>query len=199
MCGGGGDAQAAAERTERERQGRISANVSNINSAYAGRDPQYQDFVGALREKYNTDLGRQQTDAARQLKFSLAGSGLTGGSQAIAEGRNLSRTAAQGSVDAEQRAQENLAKLKSSDQQSRLGLISLAQTGNDIGNAATQTAEALRSNIEGARAGGLTQGLGDVFGSSLDAVKKRRQAQENRRQFETAYSAPFSRGSTPGG
>jgi DTW domain-containing protein YfiP len=92
--------------------------------------------------------------------------------------------------------------LQSADEQSRLQMISLAQSGADIGNAATQTANALRANLSAAQNTGLANGLGDVFGATAQAYKAQQDAQARRRglQDATLYANPFSRstGSTGG-
>ena len=164
MCGGGGNATAAAQQQEQQRQAEISANVNSINSAFGNRQPQYNQYLQATRNLYNTELGRQQQIASRNLKFALARNGQTGGSVAADQGNELGREMAQGSIQAEQKAQGGLAQLENQDQAERLQMISLAQSGADIGNAATQTADALRANLGSAMAGSTANSLGDVFG-----------------------------------
>lgn len=187
----------AAARAEAERQATISANVGRINSAYAGRENQYADFIDALRKTYGTELTRQQTDASRQLKFGLARGGLTGGSQAVFAGQNLAREANQGTLTAESKAQGALADLRAKDEQSRLSMISLAQSGADIGDAATQTANALRANIGAAQSSNLASGLGEVFGGTAATYKAMQEAAALRRGLKSSelYASPFTRGS----
>lgn len=196
MCGGGDDAAKEAQKAENERQARISGNVTDINAAFRGREPQYADFTNALRENYNSELNRQRTNATRQSKFSLARSGLTGGSAAIDTGRTLNREAQQGVLQAEREVQGKAAQLRGQDETSRLSMISLAQSGSDIGNAASQTANALRANIEGARNTNVAEGLGDVFGGTADIYRKQQEAAARRRGLKDAnvYANPFTRG-----
>lgn len=201
MCGSSNRAARAAEQAERERQARVSANVESINRAFAGREGQYADFLDALRSYYTSDLNRQQQDASRQLKFALARSGLTGGSQAAYAGKELAREANRGAITAEQRAQNALASLRAQDEQSRLAMISLAQSGQNIGDAATQTANALRANINAAQSEGLASGLGDVFGNTAATYKAMKEAAALRRGLKDSeiYASPFTRGSGAGG
>lgn len=198
MClsGGSDKAARAAEQAERERQARIAQNVARINAAYAGRERQYADFLDALRAHYTTDLNRQQAEAARQLKFALARGGLTGGSQAVFAGEELAREANRGAITAEQKAQGALSNLRASDEASRLSMISLAQSGQNIGDAATQTANALRANIGTAQSEGLASGLGDVFGGTAATYKAMKEAAALRRGLKDSevYASPFSRG-----
>lgn len=201
MCGSSNRAARAAEQAERERQARVGANVESINRAFAGREGQYADFLDALRSYYTSDLNRQQQDASRQLKFALARSGLTGGSQAAYAGKELAREANRGAITAEQRAQNALASLRAQDEQSRLAMISLAQSGQNIGDAATQTANALRANINAAQSEGLASGLGDVFGNTAATYKAMKEAAALRRGLKDSeiYASPFTRGSGAGG
>jgi hypothetical protein len=194
MCFGGGNSAAkAAQEAEAQRQAGISANVAQINQAFKGRGSQYGDLGAALRQQYGTDLARQQALAARKTRFSLARGGLTGGSAAIDAGRLLNREAAQGTLQAEAKARGGVADLQAQDEAARLRMISLAQSGGDIGNAAMQTASALRANAESARSTGLATGLGDVFGATAATYKAQQDAAERRRGLMDAsiYGKPF--------
>lgn len=188
-------AQKAAERSEAARSARVSSNVSRINSAFAGRESQYADFVNALREQANTQLGRLRTDAARNTKFALARGGLTGGSAAVDAGGVLKREGDEAALGAEREVQSRLGSLRSADEASRLQMISLAQSGGDVGNAAQQTASALRANILGAQSNNLVQGLGDVFGQTAANYRAQQEAAARRRGLKEAeiYAAPGRR------
>lgn len=181
MCGGGGNAAAAAAQQEAQRQSAISSNVNQIDQSFANRAPQYQQYLNATRGLYNTELGRQQGIASRNLKFGLARQGLTGSSVAADQGDELGREMAQGSIQAEQKAQSGLAGLQSQDNAERLQLISLAQSGADVGNVATQSADAQRANLGTAMAGSTAAGLGDVFGGISQDVNNYNNAAAARR------------------
>lgn len=189
------DAAKGAAATEAARQARISGNVADINSAFANRQPQYDALGNALRERYNTDLTRQRENATRQTKFSLARGGLTGGSAAIDAGRTLAREGQQGAIAAEQKARSGVADLQGKDEQARTQLISLAQSGNDIGNGAAQTASLLNANLQGADSNALVNGLGDVFGNTAATYKAQQDADARRRGLSDAstYAKAFSR------
>ena len=198
MCFGGGSDKAVkqAEEQERRRQATIAENVGRINSAFSGRQTQYDALGAALRAQLQTDLGRKTQDMARQNKFSLARSGLTGGSAAIDAGKVLSREAQDATVAGERQVRGAVAGLQSQDEAARTNLISLAQSGGNIGNAAQQTASMLRANIGTAANQNLADNLGDVFGETGAAIKARRDANERRRGLNdaTAYANAFSRG-----
>jgi hypothetical protein len=66
--------------------------------------------------------------------------------------------------------------LTATDEATRQQMIALAQSGGDIGNAATQTANSLRANIGNAQATNIPAGLGDVFGGTAQAVSQAQNA-----------------------
>lgn len=198
MCfGGGNKAAAAAERQEAERQARISGTVKDINSAFAGRDGQYAAAADAVRQNLTKQLTRQKTDTARNLKFSLARSGLTGGSVAVDSGRDLADEFSRATLGVEQKALGAGADLRARDEASRLQMISLAQSGNDVGNAAAQTASMLQANAGAARAQNAVDTLGDAFGGSASTYKKMQEAAAMRRGIRDAD--PYAAISRTGG
>lgn len=192
MCAGGGNKAAReAKAAEDARQGRITRNVSSIESAYAGREPQYADFVKALRGQYGRDLGVQQANAGRKLKFSLAARGQTGGSVARDEGATFQREANDATLSAERAAEKAGADLRSSDEQSKQNLISLAQSGNSVGNVARQSAESMKASLDSARAAAAPQNLGDLFTNTLNTYQTAQQARAYRRGLGSLYPAPL--------
>lgn len=184
----------SAKQLEAERIARISSNVADINSAFDGRESQYADLGGALRERFGAQLAEQRKDATRNTKFSLARSGLTGGSAAVDAGRVLARENQEGVLGAERRAQAGVAGLRAEDENSRSRLISLAQSGNDIGNAGAQSAAMLKANLGGAQNG--LNDLGEVFGRTAAGYRAQKDAAERRRGMNeaTTYARAFSRG-----
>lgn len=193
------DAAAAEKRaaaTEAERQGRITTNVNNINTAFSGREPQYQQLGDALRKRLNDQLALQRGQATRQAKFGLARAGLTGGSQAVSTAKTLQREGEEGVLNAERAASKGVANLRSADEQQRTQLVSLAQSGNDIGNAGAMASSALRANLEGAQSDNLINSLGEVFANTAATNKAMLDAAARRRGLKEAqvYAPAFSRG-----
>ena len=196
MCGGGNtDASDAAQAREDERQAEIGRSTSAIDAAFGNRGAQQQEFVNSLREFLTGDVRRQQKVAGRRSKFGLARSGLTGGSQAVDQGRTLAEEFTEGLMKAERGAQSGLANLKGQDEQARLQLLSLAQTGLKSGTAAARASEAIRSNLAGATATGLQSDIGDVFGKTANLFRAQEEAAERRRGVKEAevFADPFSR------
>src|ERR1700690_2298496 len=129
MCyGSSNNPTQQAQQQQEQQQQNINSNVTAINNAFQGRQSQYNDYLGALNKSYQTQLGTQQADASRGLKFSLARNGQTGGSVAADQGGELQKEMAQGQITADQQAQGKLAGLESSDSAEKQQLISLAQS-----------------------------------------------------------------------
>lgn len=196
MCMPSGDGAAKrAEKAEAARQSQISSNVKGINQAFAGREPQYAQFSDALRNRLNTQFNQQRQVATRQNKFALAKQGLVGGSAAVDAGKRLTREGQEGALQVERTAQGAAADLRSKDEAARQQLISLAQSGTDIGNPGQQAASMLRANIAGAQSQDLVNKLGDVFGGTAQAYRTAQDAKERRRGLDTAtlYTRAFTR------
>ncbi len=185
-----------AKAAEAERMARITRNVNAVNSAFAGRAPQYAEYGKALRTQLTGDLAKQRETATRNTKFGLARAGLTGGSAAKDAAATLDRENQEGVINAERVARKGVADLQGQDEDTRMRLISLAQSGNDIGNAAQNTASMLRANLAGASATNRVQDLGEVFGQSAAAYRASTDAAARRRGLKDAqlYAGSFSRG-----
>lgn len=195
MCfGGANSATQQAQQQQATQQANVDRSVSGINSAFAGRNEQYSQYLGALQKSYQTQLNLQQTQASRQLKFALARGGQTGSSLAADQGGELQREMGQGTVTAEEQAQAKVAGLESSDQAERQQMISLAQSGANIGNAAQQTATALKANLDNAQSDLAPNTLGQVFGGVTNSVNSMNTGYQTRLGLRAAqaYANPFS-------
>jgi hypothetical protein len=195
MCGGGGDASKAAEQAEFKRRKQVAGATSAIDKAFAGRGGQLDDFVSALREQFGAEAGRQKKDADRNLKFSLARGGLTGGSAAADTGTKLGQEFQEGILKGERLSQSALSDLKSADEASRARLVGLAQGGASISGSAQNAANALRTNIGKAKSAGALDSLGDIFGDTRSLFVEQQEAAERRRGLRESevFAAPFSR------
>ncbi len=177
-----------------QQQDAINQSVQGINAAFANRQAQYSNYLGAINTSYQTQLAQQQASASRQLKFSLARGGLTGSSVAANQGGELQREMGQGQVTAQEQAQAKLAALQSSDQATKNQAISLAESGASTGNAAQQTATQLSANLQNAQQNLGPNTLGSVFGgltNTYTAMNNAAQARLGLRAAQ-AYTNPFS-------
>lgn len=188
-----GRAQRAAEQAEKDRQARIANTTKQINSAYdaPGRQAQYDDFLAAVRQNYTDDATRQKADVDRAQKFSLARSGLTGGSAAVDAKRTTGEEFQRGILQAEDRAQGALGDLKMADEASRLQLIQMAQSGLDASTAASRANAAISAGAQTAMSDAKAKGLGDVFGSTIKTIGAQQEAAAQRRGQTSAVGSLY--------
>ena len=189
-------AQAAAAAAEAARQGRITGNVKEINSVFDAREPQYAKLSDAIRARLGEGVQLQQQNAARQSKFALARGGLIGGSAQRDASETLNREARDATLAVEREAQKGAAGLRAQDEDARSRMIALAQSGNDIGNPAQQTASLLKANLGTAQNATNVANLGDLFGNTAATTRAQADAAARRRGLTEAqtYAKPFSRG-----
>ncbi|MDC7800294.1 hypothetical protein PQS91_10585 [Stenotrophomonas geniculata] len=197
----GESAADVAARLEMERQERIRESQGRINQVFDNprRARDIADFVSATRTKLMDDLNRQNTDAARELKFSLARGGLSGGSVNLDQNRRLADEYNRGLINVEGRAQGAGAQLEAADQDARARLIQLATSGLDATTAASQAAAGLRSNFENARSQAFGEQLGDQFATIGGFVKNRREEAARRQANRDANFNIYGGGAAYGG
>ena len=199
MCGGRDDATKAATTAEDARKKQVADATGAIERAFGGtqRQSQLDDFIKALRGEFTTEAGRQKKIADRRAKFSLARSGLTGGSAAADTKTDIGRQFQTGLIESERLSQSSLADLIAADQASKRQLTALAQGGGSVASAAANSAAALRSNIAGARSSSSVASLGDIFASTAAVSSAAEEAAQRRRGLRESqvFADPFSRGS----
>jgi hypothetical protein len=186
-------AQGAAQRAEQTRQRQITRTTGQINAAYdaPGRQKQYDDFLNAVRQNYTEDATRQKGIADRGLKFSMARSGLSGGSADVDARRTSGEEFQRGILQAEDRAQGALGDLRSADEQSRLQLIQMAQSGLDATTAAQRSQAAISAGAQTAMAKSKADGLGDIFGQTAKTYDAQQVAAAQRRGQTAAVGSLY--------
>ena len=197
MCGGGSDkASREAQRQEEARKRQVAQATAAIDRAFAGRSGQLDDFANALREDFRAEAGKQKKVADRRLKFAMARGGLTGGSAAADAGRVLAEDFQKGLLRGERGVQQSLSDLAAADEATRQNLVSLAQGGASVASSARAAANAMRSNIAGARSTGLASDIGDIFSDTRGLFVRAEEAAARRRglQESEVFADPFSRG-----
>lgn len=200
MSGGNDSAQKEAQRAEQQRQAQIARTSQSIEAIFSdpSRQAQYDDVYNATRDLGMADLDRQKAQADRSTTFALARSGLTGGSRATDVGTQLGQDYINGLLTVDQKAQAAKSDFMNADQTTKNNLLSLAQAGLDITTANQNAASALQSNLEGARATGLVNGIGEVFGTAADIAKasedERLRRQAAQQYGQTSYSPFWSMG-----
>jgi hypothetical protein len=197
MMGGGGAQrqQRAAEQAESQRRAQIAQTQQQVQAIYdtPERRRQYDELTGATRDFLTTDLDRKNRQTQRQAKFALARGGLSGGSADVDTNRAISEDYLRGALEVERRAQGAGAGLRQADQQAKLNLFGLAQSGVDATTLARQAGQGMQADIASQRASALQQGVGDVFGQFGDIYKESRQA-KIRREQDKQIGGTFAQG-----
>lgn len=202
--GGGSDAGKEANRIEQERQARIASTINSINHVFDNpqRSAEIADYGAAMREFYGDDLDRQKAENDRELRFALARGGLTGGSTQVDQQRRFGEQYARGVLEVQRKSAGAMAELEAADQDARARLIGLANQGLDATTGASQAASAMRSALEANKATAMTQGLGEVFGTSkrfyedskAAAVRRRSERDASLGIYGTAPQSGFNYG-----
>lgn len=203
--GGSNNAQKQADANEAERQRKIKESETSINAIFDSPDRQAQyDKLGSdTSQFFQNDLDKQNTIAARNLKFALGRSGNAGGSLQIGEGKQLGEDYLKGTIEATRRGNAASAGLRSSDEQTRQALIAAAMGGLDATTASQQASSALRSNAESANADATSNSFANMFGdlsqvynTSLDSKAAR---QSTKYGFGPLYQPLYGAAPTPQG
>lgn len=201
--GSGGSSKATnkANQAEGLRQSNINRSVQQINQIYGSpqREADINDFLSASRSFYRQNLDRQKATADRSLKFAMARNGQTGGSVSVDANRQLGEDFQRGVLSADRLAQGAANDLRNADEQSRMNLISLAQSGADTTAGGSRAAESLRANLAGANSQLSADALGDVFSGVGTIAKTSRDQAETRRANRDFYSLFYSPGFGYGG
>ena len=194
---GGGSNKAAKEAAAQEerRQAEIKASQARLEGIFSSpeRNQQIEDFIASQRGLLQSDLNREKGDQDRQLKFSLARSGLSGGSTDIDQNQELSELYLRGVAEAERRAQNSGAELRSQDQQSKQQLFSQVLGGADMTTASQNAAQMMRTNASLAGQDATFGAFDSLFKDFSGIHKNSREAAGERRatrdmNFGTLFS-----------
>lgn len=200
---GGGSQKAAkqANAAEQQRQANIASSTAKVNDIFndPARTGQYDQLASDTTKFYRDDLDKQQADATRNTKFSLARSGQIGGSLQADQNAKLGEDYLHGVVKASRLGQQAGANLQASDETSRANLIAMAQNGLDATTASSNAASALRSNLESGQAGATVGQLGDAFSDFANVYKQSQDAAALRSGQKYAYNTLYTPGFGYGG
>lgn len=185
-----------AQAAEDARMAAIRGTQQQVNAVFDSpeRQADIQQFVADLRGLNMADLDKNKMLADRSLKFALARNGQIGGSTQIDRQERLGEDYQKGVLNVDRAALGAGASLQAADQDARARLISLATSGLDATTGAAQSAAALRSNIEGARANSKVEGLDAVFGSVADFAKQSREAKQRQQGLADSGFTPYGGG-----
>ncbi len=155
-------------------------------SEEAARNKAALDELYAGVRKNAFDSGKRRLDEmnvgrTRDLKFELLARGLGGGSVDIDQNTALRRIYSDGLTDLGAKADATATGLRTSDEQTRLGLLQSIDAGMDQGTAVSSALQQMRNNSDraAAEAQGLT--LGNIFDDAGMLYARDRRSQGQRR------------------
>lgn len=130
----------------------------------AARDVMYGKVRGDVFDYNKNKLDFDKGTAARQMKFFLAGQGLSGGSSDIDQNAEIQRRYDTGLLDIGNRADAAGNDMRSNDERARLDLISRVRAGMDQGSAVSGALTTLDNNAKLSRDSALASTINNVFG-----------------------------------
>ncbi len=183
----------AANAANNAQNAQIGASVAAINKAYGSpqRRQQYSQYGQNLQNYYTGQVNRSEATNARNLKFAMARSGLTGGSEAVDANTQLQKDYSTGLLNASQAAQQGEASLKQSDINSKNQLISLAQQGNFTGSIPASISSAQDANLQAAQNYGNANTLGNLFAGTSAIYNNEQTAAMQRKAQNSPFGSPY--------
>lgn len=176
---------------------------TDLSGAKGQRDALYADLSGAVKDTAMRDVDRQFTKASRQNTFGLARAGLLGGSVDAEAGGELATLYGEGKLKAAQAGMSAASDLRATDEKTRQNLISLAQSGLDVGTASSlaagqmgAAADVAKSNANAASVGQLFDGMSQAY--LTNQMLKARQAGATAPGATTNYGAGAAVGAGKG-
>ncbi|MBK5570094.1 hypothetical protein [Ensifer sp. SSB1] len=143
--------------------GKLFTGRNTTQPVNTNRQQLYDQQKQAVTDLNRREVDRQYTEAERSNRFALARNGLLGGSADVDSNADLQRRTNEGIMQATALGDQAASDLRTADERTRQGLISLAQSGIDTGTAQQTALAGLNANsqaAEGAR-GGAT--IGNLF------------------------------------
>lgn len=187
--GTGSSAANAANAANAQQQAQIQNSVNQINAAYTNpnRTNQYEAYNKNLSNYYTGQVNDQEATNARNLKFAMARSGLSGGSAAIDSNTQLQKDYTQGLLQASQQAQAGTSALEQSDINAKNQMISMAQAGGSIGQIPGQVASQQQTSLNAAQNYGNANAVNNLFAGTSQIYNNEQTAAANRK----AQTSPF--------
>jgi hypothetical protein len=183
----------AANAANAAQQASITNAVNQINTAYSNpnREQQYNAYGANLQNYYTGQVNNQEAINARNLKFAMARSGLSGGSAAVDSNTQLQKDYTQGLLQATQQATAGKTALEQSDIQAKNQMIGLAQQGNFTGQIPQQASLAMNANLGAAQNYGNANALGNAFQTTQGIAQNEAVAAANRKAQQTPFGSLY--------
>lgn len=161
------------EQRRKTEEARRVAAVASINKLYGiGEDASAQlaeRNAGYAQVRQNNlglmldDIARNRADAQRDVRFGLQRSGLFGGSVDVDAHRDITDANQRSVIQANQLADNQVARMRSEDEGTRADLISRINAGLDADSAATTAAQRMAINRQAALSEPSSGALNNLF------------------------------------
>lgn len=135
-------------------------------------------------------LDENKDTASRDLKFTLFGQGLNGGSVDVDQNAQLGRTYNQGVLSLGAKADAAAADLRGNDETTRLGLLQSIDAGLDQGSALSSSLNQLKVNSDRATAESVGTSLGNLFADS-GLLYNKSQAARGRADAQNTWNSSY--------
>jgi hypothetical protein len=189
----GNSAANAANAANAQQQAQIQNSINQINAAYSNpnRTNQYEAYNKNLSNYYTGQVNDQEATNARNLKFAMARSGLSGGSAAIDSNTQLQKDYTQGLLQASQQAQAGTSALEQSDTNAKNQMISMAQAGGSIGQIPGQVASQQQTSLNAAQNYGNANAINNLFAGTQGIVNNEATAAAMRKSQTTPFGSLY--------
>lgn len=174
------DTAAVAAAARRDQIYRATGLISAIFDS-PERQAQYDQYAESLRTTLQSRLDREHEDTARQLEFSLARGGQTGGSVGADLGGRLADEYSEGVTNVERRVQEGSSRLREADEATRINLLNSAYQGMDSTQVARRADALSVSNLGTNAYESIADEVGSAFDSTTSQIRTNRDREGYRR------------------
>jgi hypothetical protein len=141
------------------------------------RQALYDQQKRAVTEINKLDVDKQYRHAERQTRYGLARAGLLGGSEDINVNEELKERQNKGLMQAAALGDSAAAELKTQDERARQSLISMAQSGIDVGSAQKMAMSQLDAAAQNASGEGKVASVDSLFGDMTQAYLRNQRMQ----------------------
>ena len=175
----------------RERKPHLNLSVTRTRKAAKTFAGNRNAVLDVNKDKLNRDLGESE----RQLRFSLARSGLFAGSEDIAQHGKQRDAYDQGILQSTSLADQAAAGFRSADERTRLDVINQIQGGADTGTALQNAQRGLELSAQNADANAKGNIVGNVFGDAgliYDNYNRNQGTEDGRTKYANPTGAFFN-------
>ncbi len=183
----------SAAAANADTQAQIQNSVQQIQNAYSNpnRQSQYTAYGNNLQNYYTGQVNNQEAINARNLKFAMARSGLSGGSASVDSNTQLQKDYTQGLLQATQAATAGVNSLKQADLNSENQLISQAQAGGGVGVIPGQIAATQAANLAQGQNYANSNAVNNLFTGTAAIYNQEQQAAALRKSQQSPFGSLY--------